>query len=321
MTSKMPEHACLHHHLTRRSILVGAAATAVTAATNLLPAAFAATAEVKTVVPGALTIAMNGDMPMTSVKDGKIIGTDGEMISKIAEKLGLTAQPALMDWSATIESVRGGRADVMLGNMGWTQKRAEVMLLTDPIYYTPKFTLMRKDMPVGDRLTLEDMKDRTLGTVQGFTIVPELKQVPGAAEVRLYDTTDACVRDIRAGRLDFGFLDTPTISYMIQQNPDWDLKVIPTTSYPQFKILGVKQLTLMGMNPENTDLFDALNAGIAWLWKTGGNKEFLAKYGLNNPDFLVPPERNPRIGIDRDEKGTVLGPWAHAPKDFSSFFG
>src|SRR5215468_6402536 len=63
----------------------------------------------KTVSPGVLTVAVNGDMPMTSVKDGKLIGTDGEMIFVIAQKLGLETKPALMEWSATVESVRTGR--------------------------------------------------------------------------------------------------------------------------------------------------------------------------------------------------------------------
>jgi ABC-type amino acid transport substrate-binding protein len=65
----------------------------------------------KTVTPGVLTVAMNGDMPMTGIKDGKLIGTDGEMIALIGQKLGLSVRPSLMEWSATIESIRSGRAD------------------------------------------------------------------------------------------------------------------------------------------------------------------------------------------------------------------
>jgi polar amino acid transport system substrate-binding protein len=60
----------------------------------------------KTVEAGQLTVAMNGDMPMTSVKDGKIIGIDGEIIGMLAERLGLKAKPALMEWSATIEAIK-----------------------------------------------------------------------------------------------------------------------------------------------------------------------------------------------------------------------
>ena len=63
------------------------------------------------------------------------------------------------------------------------------------------------------------MKGRSIGTVTGFTIVPEMKKVPGTTDVKLYDTSDACIRDVVAGRLDFAMLDAPTVDYMILQEP------------------------------------------------------------------------------------------------------
>ena len=294
--------------------LVAPAVTSVRAA--------AAVPDLKTVTPGALTVAFNGDMPMSSLKDGQLIGSDGEMVSAIAKQLGLRIAPALMDFGATIESVRAGRADLMLGNVGWSPARAQVMLLTDAIYYTGKFTLMRQDMKVGERVSIDDMRGRSVGTVGGFTIVPELKKVPGTAEVKLYDTSDGCVRDVIAGRLDFAFLDAPTVGYMIKQNPNWGLKLVPTLPFPGYKLLGQKQTTILGMNPANPDLFDAVNAGVAWLWKTGLNGKCLKANAMESDDYLVPipVENNPRIGVDRDENGGLLGKWAHAPKDFSGAF-
>ena len=46
------------------------------------------------------------------------------------------------------------------------------MLLTDPIYYFGTFLLQKKDTNYS---TFEDMKGHTVGTVTGFTLVPELK--------------------------------------------------------------------------------------------------------------------------------------------------
>jgi polar amino acid transport system substrate-binding protein len=274
----------------------------------------------KTVNEGVITVAINGDMPMTSVKDGKLIGSDGEMIAAIAERLSLGAKPSLMEWSATIESIKTGRADVMLGNMGWTPARAQVMLITDAIYYAGTFVAMKQDKPFSASIGTEDMKDHSIGTVTGFTIVPEMKKIPGTKEVKLYDTSDACIRDITAGRLDFAVLDAPTVDYMILQNSDWGLKQIPIKPDANFPQLTSKQHTVMGMNLENTDLFDAVNAGVKWLWRTKKNAELLAKYGVKNPDYLVPPEKNPRIGVDRDASGEVAGPGKHISKDFSALF-
>jgi polar amino acid transport system substrate-binding protein len=77
----------------------------------------------------------------------------------------------------------------------------------------------------------------------------------------------------------------------------------------------------MGMNIDNHDLFDAVNAGVKWLWATKQNSEILAKYGIKDPDYLVPPDKNPRIGVDRDQADNVIGKAAHTAKDFSSAFG
>jgi polar amino acid transport system substrate-binding protein len=74
------------------------------------------------------------------------------------------------------------------------------------------------------------------------------------------------------------------------------------------------------MNQDNPDLFDAVNDGVRWLWKTRLNAEMLKKYGIGNPDYLEPPSPNPRIGVDRDASGALIGPGAHTPKDFSALF-
>ena len=300
----------------QRTLLAGLLAAGAPAT---IRAARADAPKFKTVTPGTMTVAIDGDMPMASVKDGKLIGTDGDMITAIAQKMGLTTTPALMEWSATIESIRSGRADVMLGNMGWTPVRAKVMLVTDAIYYAGTFATMKKDVPL-DKVTIADMKGRSIGTVTGFTIVPEMKKVPGTTDVKLYDTSDACIRDVVAGRLDFAILDAPTVDYMILQNPGWGVKQVPVVHDDAFPQLTSKQHTVMGMNQDNPDLFDAVNDGIHWLWKTKLNAQIMAKYGVGNPDYLVPPSPNPRIGVDRDAQGNLIGPGAHTMKDFSSLF-
>jgi polar amino acid transport system substrate-binding protein len=274
----------------------------------------------KTVEPGVLTLANSNEMPMIAMEDGKLIGSDAEIIATIAKKLGLGVKSAQMEWSATVQSVKSGRADVMLGNMGWTPARSQALLITDAIYYAGTFVCMKKDQPFTTSISVNDVKGRSIGTVTGFTIVPEMKKLPGVGEVKLYDNSDGCVRDVVAGRLDFAVLDGPLVDYLILKNPNWNLKQVPIVADPAFPQLTSKQHTVMGMNQENFDLFDAVNAGVKWIWQTKQNAELMRKYGISNPDYLVPPEKNPRIGVDRDASGDVVGPGAHKTKDFSSLF-
>ena len=302
-------------HSSRRGFMVGIGATLLAASGRSTLAA----PSFKTVEPGILTLANSNEMPMIAMEDGKLVGSDAEIIATIAAKLGLGVKSAQMEWSATVQSVKSGRADVMLGNMGWTPARAQALLITDAIYYAGTFVCMKKDKPFNS-FSINDAKGHSIGTVTGFTIVPEMKKLPGVGEVKLYDNSDGCVRDVVAGRLDFAVLDAPLVDYMILKNPDWNLKQVPMAPDPAFPQLTGKQHTVMGMNQQNFDLFDAVNAGVKWLWKTKQNAVLMQKYGIGNPDYLVPPEKNPRIGVDRDADDNVIGPGAHPTKDFSSLF-
>jgi ABC-type amino acid transport substrate-binding protein len=302
-------------HSSRRGFMVGIGATLLAASGRSTLAA----PSFKTVEPGILTLANSNEMPMIAMEDGKLIGSDAEIIATIAAKLGLGVKSAQMEWSATVQSVKSGRADVMLGNMGWTPARAQALLITDAIYYAGTFVCMKKDKPFNS-FSVNDAKGHSIGTVTGFTIVPEMKKLPGVGEVKLYDNSDGCVRDVVAGRLDFAVLDAPLVDYMILKNPDWNLMQVPMVPDPAFPQLTGKQHTVMGMNQQNFDLFDAVNAGVKWLWKTKQNAVLMQKYGIGNPDYLVPPEKNPRIGVDRDAADNVIGPGAHPTKDFSSLF-
>ena len=167
--------------------------------------------------------------------------------------------------------------------MGWTQERSEVMTITDPIYY---FGTLLAQKSSNNYSTFADMAGKKVGTVTGFTLVPELKAVPGIGEAKLYDTSDGVLRDLVAGRIDMAILDPP----LVELAPD-----------PAFPIMSTKYNVVMGVRKDATLLADALNAGIADLWATCQNQAFMAEYGVTNASFFIPPDPNPRIGVDREE--------------------
>jgi polar amino acid transport system substrate-binding protein len=308
--------------VSRRTLIrtAGAGAAAALAAPFVARGALAAAPKFKTVEDGVITIAMSGAMPVTGLKDGKIMGSDAEMVVAIAGRLGLGVKPAIMAWSATIESIKSGRADIMCGDMGWTPARANAMLLTDAIYYGGNFVTMKKDMPFNGSIAPNEMGGHSVGTGTGYSYVPDIKKIPNIGDVKLYDNVDGCVRDVLAGRIDFAVLDSMTVDYILLQNPLLDLKQVPIKPNSDYPNLSGKGRAVMGMSLENPDLFDAVNAGVKWLWATKKNGELLAKNGMTSPDYLVPGPTNPRIGVDRDAQDNVLGPAAHKPKDFSAVF-
>ncbi len=279
--------------MNRRVLLTGAASAATALA---LPRAASAEA-IETLVPGTLTVGMLGDMPMTSVKDGALIGTDGDLAVQIAKNLGLKVATKSMEWNALIQATKQGQVDVLIGSVGWTEERAKVMLLSDPIYYFGTLLIQKKETSWN---TFEDMKGRTVGTVSGFTLVPELKAVEGIGEVKLYDTQDAVMRDIVAGRLDIGILDPALVEYAIKQHPDWGIHQVAVQPVPdKYPIMSKKYYSIFASPMTRKPLADAINAEIAKIWSTCDNVKAMAAYGLGSKAWFEPPEDSYRAGVDR----------------------
>lgn len=255
----------------------------------------------KTREAGKLHVALNGDMPMTSLKDGKLIGTDGELMVLIAERLGLEVVPQMMDWAAEIQSTKQGKVDIMHGAMGWIESRSKVMLLSDPIYYFGTLIAQKKE---NNFTTFADMKGRSVATVSGFTLVPELKGVEGIGEVKLYDTTDGALRDLITGRVDMAILDPPLIQLAIQENPDWNMHQLPLTPEPdKYPVMSQKYNIIFAMNKELAELHDAINGEIAKVWADCTNVKLMTAYGLSEKSWFEPPphDENIRIGVDRSK--------------------
>ncbi len=254
-------------------------------------------ADYKLVEEGKLTVAFNGDMPGTSFQDGKLIGVDGEIMQIVADKLGLKVNPALMEWSAEIASVKSGRVDVMHGMMGWRKSRADVMSLSDPIYYFRATIAQKADSSM---CKISELENKTVATITGFSWVDELKTIPGL-KLKLYDTSDAAMRDLVTGRVDALLADPPLVQYAISQNPSWGVHQKAfcegeNSDYPQLTKAGN---TIFAANKENSGLIKAINGVIGELWADCSIKKIAAKYGLTDDHWFDPGPSNQRSGVDR----------------------
>jgi L-cystine transport system substrate-binding protein len=183
--------------------------------------------------------------------------------------------------------------------MGWLEARTKIMILSEPIYYFGTLLAQKEE---NNYTTFADMKGRKVGTVTGFTLVPELKTVDGIGEVKLYDTSDGVMQDLLAGRIDMAILDPPLVQYAIFQHPEWKLKQVPVTPEPdKYPVMSTKYNVIFGINKNEPELAEAINGAIKKVWADCLNVKTMAKYGLGDKAWFVPPENNPRVGVDRPE--------------------
>jgi len=262
----------------------------------LLPHAQAQAQALPTVEKDALTIAFTGDMPGTGYQDGAMIGYDGEILQRVADAVKLKVRPALMEWSGTIASVQAKRVDVMAGTMGWTEQRSKIMTLSDPIHYFKNGITQSSKT---DWSRLKDLEGKRVGTITGFSFIPELRKIAGLT-LTMYDTSDAAVRDLLAGRIDAVIGDPPVMQYAISRNPQWSLKFNAfADNNPDYPLLTGLGQVVFGMNKDNPELAKAVNAEIAKLWQSCELKKIGAKYGLVQDVWYQPAGQNFRAGVDR----------------------
>lgn len=251
----------------------------------------------KLVEPGKLTIATTAEMPGIVPENGTLVGYDGEILAIIAERLGLELNPVKMEWSGVIASVQAARMDVLGGNVGWTPERTEILALTDPTQYFGNGITHKADQPMS---TLADLENKAVGTITGFSFIPELEKIPGI-KLSFYDTSDAALRDLLAGRVDAVIADPPVMGYAIAQNPDWKLAFTAfADDNPDFPMLtGKGRQFVLGVNKENAKLAADMNAVLAELWADCTLKTIGAKYGMTSDIWFTPGSGNPRAGVDR----------------------
>ena len=283
-----------------RKTKIAALAAAILATLSL--ASTAGAQSVETIDKGTLTIAFSGDMPGPGFQDGRMIGYDGEILQRIADDLKLKVRPALMEWSGTIASVQAKRIDVMAGTMGWTEQRSKIMTLSDPIHYF-KNGITQSDK--NNWSHLKDLEGRKVGTITGFSFIPELRKINGL-QLSLYDTSDAAVRDLMAGRIDAVIGDPPVMQYAISRNPQWHIKFQAfADAAPDFPLLTGLGQVVFGFNADSPALAKAVNAEIAKLWQTCELRKIGRTYGLVQDVWFIPVGANLRAGVDRPASWTL----------------
>jgi len=281
-------------HRIRHQLLAGILAWTA----GLVPAVTnAADQKYHLVEPNTLSVAITGDMPGLVARNGKLTGYDGDILQEAAEKLGLTIKPVPMEWSGAIAAVQTGRVDIIGGNVAWTKQRAETLSMSDPTGYFQNGITSKRE---SGWHTLKDLENRKVGSMTGFSFLPELRKIPGL-ELSLYDSTDAALRDLLAGRIEALVGDPPVIDYAISKNPDWDLVNLAfTDNSPDFPLLtNLGRQYVFGLSKENADLSADLSAQIRALWTSCEVKKIGARYGNTSQANFTPGSDNFRAGVDR----------------------
>nr|WP_199065593.1 transporter substrate-binding domain-containing protein [Chromobacterium sp. ASV5] len=166
---------------------------------------------------GSLKIALEGTYPPFNFKDAKqqLAGFDVEIAAEIAKRLKVKPEFTTAEWSGLLAGLQSGKFDIVVNQVGVTDKRKAVFDFSQPYTYSSAQLIVRKSETRGFK-GLDDLKGKKLGVGQGSNYADMAKAVAGV-EVKTYPGAPEYLQDLAAGRLDAALNDSLLIPFAIKQ--------------------------------------------------------------------------------------------------------
>ncbi|HMJ94458.1 MAG TPA: transporter substrate-binding domain-containing protein [Thermoleophilaceae bacterium] len=233
------------------------------------------TAKVETVQSGYLSVASYPYPPYADAEGDKLTGAEGEILTKIADKLCLKIRVVRGTAASMIPDIQTGRADTTLGDWYRTAERAKVVRLG-----APEFKDINAIVSKSGIKNYQDLKGKTVGSVLGFLWVSDLQKLVGSSNVKLYQTEQAVYADLAAGRID-ALVDT--LAAAKQQLKQTAVAGATVEIPPNDPSAGSSLLPGQGQFPvnlKNEELGKAMDKALEELRQSGDVRKALVKNGF-----------------------------------------
>jgi cystine transport system substrate-binding protein len=167
---------------------------------------------------GTLRIGLEGTFPPFNSKapNGELVGFDVDIAKAVAARLGVKPTFVTTEWSGIIAGLQAGKFDVIVNQVGITEKRKESLDFSRPYTYSYAQLIQRKD-DARQFKSLEDLKGKKLGVGLGTNYMDMAKSVPGI-DVKTYPGAPEYLRDLAAGRLDAALNDRLMLAYLMKNS-------------------------------------------------------------------------------------------------------
>ncbi|KOF53463.1 MULTISPECIES: ABC transporter substrate-binding protein [unclassified Achromobacter] len=225
----------------------------------------------------ALNVVTTASAPPHGFKNPKSNQLEGIMVdvaAGVARHLGVSDKLADVPFSGLIPTLTSGRADLMSAPLFITEERARVIDFSAPVYEWGEGVVV--SAKTDRRYTrFEDMKGSRVGVLVDSVQFNMIKDMPDT-KVSTYQDYSTLLADVRAGRIDLGIVDPPSILYQIKSKNIPGVK-LDTGYRPQRK-----WQVGMAVQKGNPALLEAVNAALAEMKKNGELAAIGRKWGVSD---------------------------------------
>ena len=168
-----------------------------------------------------LKVATNAEFPPYESlnENNEIVGFDADLITMIAEKMGMKVEWQNMDFDGVVSAVSSGSCDAAISGLTINPNRQKSVDFSKP-YYTgaAQILIVRQDDSVFTGTTKEELdeqlKNKTIGVCEGFTGVNYAQGDPDwpfdpieGATVKIYTNISLAIADLKNKTVDVIIMD------------------------------------------------------------------------------------------------------------------
>jgi polar amino acid transport system substrate-binding protein len=168
---------------------------------------------------GEISIVTTSSSPPHGFLDPKTNALSGIMFdlgNAIAKRIGVTAKFTEVPFSGLIPTLTSGRADAMAAPLFITPDRAKVVDFSVPVYgWGEGIVVNTKDH--AHYPDFDALKGKKIGTLTD-SVQYKMAQALTGTTVTAYPDYISLIADVRAGRIDLGIVDPPSVAYQIQSH-------------------------------------------------------------------------------------------------------
>jgi len=180
---------------------------------------------------GEIRIGLSGNQPPLNMKDksGQIIGLEVDLITTLAQSMGLSPRFVVKPFADLIPAIESGEVDIVISGMTITPERNARVAFAGPYFISGKSVLTRSPAIASaeDAASL-NTTDRRYSVLAGSTSESFVEQVlPKATSVPVKDY-DAAVQMVLDGKVDAMIADFPICQLSVLRHPDTDLSTLMT---------------------------------------------------------------------------------------------
>ncbi len=204
-------------------------------------------------------------------ENGEFVGIDVDIMAAIAEDQGFQYELQSLGWDAAVAAVQAGQADGLIAGATIKQERIDSGWIFSEGYYNATQTFVVAEG--SDIAKFEDLAGKNVAVKNGTAgadFANSLKDEYGFT-VTVFEDSPTMYQDVLLGNSAACVEDTPIMADSIKTGGL--ALVIPEGMESEGAPYGFAV-----MNPDNQELLDMFNAGLANIKESGTYDEILAKY-------------------------------------------